>query len=141
MSDTDSKPVRGTDGVAKHDPEGRTLSPEEQEAEVKRQAAEMAELKRLDGEVLYALRGKRIDSVVYAALDHERLADYIQAEWSQCIGLHPPNEVNSLGGKGESAAEIAINLLKDHAELLKDYQALLAEASQKVEPPKDQVEA
>lgn len=111
-------------------PDGHIFSQEEQAAEVERAAEAMVRLKRQDGEVLYALRTKRVDSVLYAALDHGRLADYIQAEWSECIGLHEPHERAPLGGKGESAAEIAIALLKEYKELSFEHQALFAEASQ-----------
>lgn len=105
------------------------------------QAEEIAHLKAADGEVLFALRGKRIESVVYAALDHERLADHIQAEWSECIGLHEPHKRSLLGGKGESVAEIAVALLKDYKKLLLDHQVFLAEASHAGAVLKGQVDA
>ena len=63
-------------------------------------------LKKQDGETLFAMRGKSIDSVVYASRDHGRLAKYLLAEWSEDIGLGPDHA-------GESASDVAMRLLDE----------------------------
>jgi len=61
---------------------------------------EMKNLLREYGEALNHVRDKSIVNVVFAARDHEKLANYLLSDWSYEIGP-------------ESAGEMAIRLLKE----------------------------
>lgn len=95
------QPIKGTDAVLRENPDGRQRTPEEQEALEQEKVEHIARLRADDGEVLFAQRGRSVDSVLYAALDHRCLADYLLKEWAEELG-------------DESAAELVIRLLGDY---------------------------
>lgn len=74
-------------------PDERRSCPDAQELE------EMKNLLREYGEALNYVRDKSIVNVVFAARDHDRLANYLLSEWGYEIGP-------------ESAGEMAIRLLR-----------------------------